>query len=317
MHVGVEEAVAEHLGEEDLDAGARQLLEVDARRAHALDLRRSGCRACAPSPSPRCVHQSQWTSGTASSGESAKLRRNCEQLAASRIRSSSSCRCLANSATTSRGFRRLPSAHRRSSRPARASSSAMSWSMTRRDAGPQDLDRDFAAIGQGREMHLGHRGRGDRLARRRSANTSCDRLAVGLSPASAMACAEGNGGTWSCSLASSSAMSGGSRSRRVDSTWPNLTKIGPSASSARRRRTARGVRQVAPEEQAGRRPAREAGCPGRGRASVGRGRGRGRRGGSWRGGIGARWRTGDCGNGRLCPVSAASRKGPGQGRRPL
>ena len=33
-------------------------------------------------------------------------------------------------------------------------------------------------------------------------------------------------------------MSAGSRSRRVESTWPNLTKIGPSVSSAWRRRTA-------------------------------------------------------------------------------
>ena len=48
------------------------------------------------------------------------------------------------------------------------------------------------------------------------------------------------GGTRSCSLASSSATSSGSRSRRVDSTWPNLTKIGPSLSSARRKRTPRG-----------------------------------------------------------------------------
>jgi len=37
------------------------------------------------------------------------------------------------------------------------------------------------------------------------------------------------------------AMSRGRRSRRVDNTCPNLTKIGPSASSARRRRTERGA----------------------------------------------------------------------------
>ncbi len=35
-------------------------------------------------------------------------------------------------------------------------------------------------------------------------------------------------------------MSSGSRSRRVDSTWPNLTKIGPSASRASRSLFARG-----------------------------------------------------------------------------
>ena len=55
----------------------------------------------------------------------------------------------------------------------------------------------------------------------------------------ARATAPGKGGTLSCSLASSSAMSSGSRSRRVDSAWPNLTKIGPSSSSASRRRSAR------------------------------------------------------------------------------
>ena len=48
-----------------------------------------------------------------------------------------------------------------------------------------------------------------------------------------------NGGTRSCSFASSSAMSTGSRSRRVDSAWPNFTKIGPSSSSASRRRSPR------------------------------------------------------------------------------
>ena len=58
---------------------------------------------------------------------------------------------------------------------------------------------------------------------------------------SATATSDGNGGTRSWSFASSSAMSCGRRSRRVESTWPNLTKIGPSVSSARRRRTARGA----------------------------------------------------------------------------
>ncbi|MNY10029.1 hypothetical protein D3C86_1429830 [compost metagenome] len=55
-----------------------------------------------------------------------------------------------------------------------------------------------------------------------------------------------NGGTWSWSIASSSAMSGGIRSRRVDSTCPNLTKIGPSAVSAIRRRSPRGCSSLRP-----------------------------------------------------------------------
>ena len=46
------------------------------------------------------------------------LRRSCAALAASRTRSSSSCRYLSNSATTSRGFKRLPSTDKRSTQPA-------------------------------------------------------------------------------------------------------------------------------------------------------------------------------------------------------
>ena len=48
-----------------------------------------------------------------------------------------------------------------------------------------------------------------------------------------------NGATRSCSSVSSSATSGGTRSRRVDRICPNLTKIGPSSCSARRRRAPR------------------------------------------------------------------------------
>ena len=55
----------------------------------------------------------------------------------------------------------------------------------------------------------------------------------------AFASAPSKGGTRSCSFASSSAMSDGSRSRRVETTWPNFTKIGPRSSSARRRRSPR------------------------------------------------------------------------------
>ena len=60
------------------------------------------------------------------------------------------------------------------------------------------------------------------------------------------ATASGKGGTRSCSLASSLAMSAGIRSRRVEMTWPNLTKIGPSVSSPRRSRSPRGAGNLRP-----------------------------------------------------------------------
>ena len=47
----------------------------------------------------------------------------------------------------------------------------------------------------------------------------------------------GMGGTWSCSLDSSAINGGGSRSERVERSWPNLTKVGPSSSKARRNRS--------------------------------------------------------------------------------
>jgi hypothetical protein len=67
---------------------------------------------------------------------------------------------------------------------------------------------------------------------------------------SAIASTDGNGGTSSWSRASSSATSAGSRSRRVDSTWPNFTKIGPSASRAIRRRAPRGASSRRPNRSA-------------------------------------------------------------------
>jgi hypothetical protein len=45
-------------------------------------------------------------------------------------------------------------------------------------------------------------------------------------------------------------MSSGSRSRRVDSTWPNLTKIGPQVFQRLAQAHGARRRQVAPEHQA-------------------------------------------------------------------
>ena len=63
----------------------------------------------------------------------------------------------------------------------------------------------------------------------------------------ATATSDENGGTRSCSKANSSAMSVGSKSRRVDKTWPNLTNMGPKDSSASRRRWPRGVDKLRPK----------------------------------------------------------------------
>ena len=56
-------------------------------------------------------------------------------------------------------------------------------------------------------------------------------------------------------------MSRGSRSRRVDSVWPNFMKIGPSSSSASRRRSPRVRERFAPEPGGRREVEREAQRP--------------------------------------------------------
>ena len=186
----------------------------------------------------RCAQQSQYTAGTRSSGEPAKLRPSWLAFAASRMRSSSSSRWRANSATTSRGFRRRPSAHQRSTRPRRGVEQREVARDRRLDARAQHLDRDLGAVVQ---PARGAPGR-PRRSRSGCASKVREHPSIGLPSersTSATASSDGNGGTRSCSLASSSAMSSGSRSRRVESTWPNLTKIGPSVSSASRSRCPR------------------------------------------------------------------------------
>ncbi len=83
----------------------------------------------------------------------------------------------------------------------------------------------------------------------------------GASPRSSINCGRmasyGNAGTAFCNRLSSAIHSGGSRSMRVASTCPSLTKVGPSASSARRRRSGGSIRRVSSACcQCSRRPAR-------------------------------------------------------------
>ncbi|MDT4836183.1 hypothetical protein FQZ97_698700 [compost metagenome] len=194
--------------------------------------------------------KSQNISGISTRSSEAMLRRSWAALAASRTRSSSSCRYLSNSPTTSRGFRRLPSGESFSIQPAIMAMRARSFSIT-----PRMLGRStFTATSRISPWLV-----------RMVAKCTCaiEALAMGVSSNCtntsltgrrkarsmvATATAEGNGGTRSCRKASSSAMSGGSRSRRVDSTWPNFTKIGPSRSSASRRRWPRGASRLRPIE---------------------------------------------------------------------
>ena len=178
-------------------------------------------------PRMRCItitrseQSSQCTSGTSSSAERSKLRRSWLAFAASRIRLSSSSRWRANSATTSRGLSRRPSGQRRSTNSAPVASSATSLAISSSTRGRSTLtatSRPSCSLARCTWAI-------DALAtgsRSNVANTASIPLPSPFS-ISAIARSDGKGGTRSCSLASSSAMSSGTRSRRVDSTWPNLT----------------------------------------------------------------------------------------------
>src|SRR5437763_1332641 len=87
----------------------------------------------------RSEHKSQCTSGIASSAELRKLRRSWLALAASVKRFSSSSRCRANSATTSRGLRRRPSGESRSTSDAAVCRSAKSFAISRSTPGRSTL----------------------------------------------------------------------------------------------------------------------------------------------------------------------------------
>ena len=176
------------------------------------------------------------------------LRRSWAALAASRTRSNSSWRYLSNSPTTSRGLRRRPSADRRSSQEAIMRMSDKSFSITRNMLGRSTL----TATSRSRPSRVFNEAKCtcaiDALAtgwRSKRVNTS----STGRPKARSMvatATSEGNGGTRSCNKASSLAMSLGNKSRRVESTWPNLTKMGPRCSSAWRKRWPRGASSLRP-----------------------------------------------------------------------
>ena len=187
------------------------------------------------------VHKSQYISGIMTRPRPSILRRNWAALEASRIRSSSSCRYLSNSATTSRGLRRRPSSDQPSINPAIQRIRPRSWSIASNMPGRKTL------IATSRSWPWRSRIRPkctcaiEALATGRRSNCT-NNSEIGLPNDFSMAAtarSESKGGTWSCSLASSSAISTGNRSRRVEMTWPSFTKIGPRCSKAMRRRAPR------------------------------------------------------------------------------
>ncbi|MNZ93982.1 hypothetical protein D3C78_1130790 [compost metagenome] len=159
-------------------------------------------------------------------------------LAASRIRFSSSSMVLRYSSTTSTGRSRALWGTKRATRRASACISRRSASMTGSMSGRitlMTISRPFSFKRAVWTWAMEADASG-------VSSKSSNRVSMGqprLASIWRLASCPQKGGTLSCSRASSSAMSGGSRSRRVDSIWPNLMKMGPRASKARRMRAPR------------------------------------------------------------------------------
>ena len=189
-----------------------------------------------------CAVCDQITSGTYRSGDPAQLRRSRLALPASRCRSSSAASVFSISATISRGRILSALGCARSTMAAMLSSSAMSpaiWlpmsgrnTFTTTSRPPGSVAACTCAMLADASGVVSKVSKASRMSRA----SSCSTRARARSPS--------NGATRSCSRVSSSAMSGGIRSRRVDRIWPNFTKIGPSSCSASRRRAPRGCAAI-------------------------------------------------------------------------
>ena len=211
------------------------------RRRRARRCRRSGMPRTRSIVSARCggVAPDRLPARTGRC-ESSQKRRSTEALAPSRCRSSSAASVFSISLTISRG--RILSALG----CVRSTSAAIV--LQQRDVAgdllldvrAQHLHHDFARRRRRRALpHAPARSRPRPAARSRSfrrPRRCCGRANARRSRARL---ARRTARRDPAAATVRSATSGGTRSRRVDRIWPNLTKIGPSSCSARRRRAPR------------------------------------------------------------------------------
>ncbi len=178
MHVGVEEAVAEHLGEKYFDAGAGQARDVHAFGAQRIDLRnRRAVHAlhdhhAGGAPVPIHLGQDQQVGALEIAPQLRAVGRLAHQVqfvVQILVELGHHLARLQAPAVGPEGFQQ-------------AGGDLQQRDVMldhRLDAGAQDLDRDLASVRQHREMHLGYRGRGHRLALEGGEHL-IHRLAIGL-----------------------------------------------------------------------------------------------------------------------------------------
>ena len=181
----------------------------------------------------------QMISGTYKSAESCQLRRSRLALPASRCRSSSAASVFCISATISRGRILSALGWARSTTAAtlfsRAISAAICFSMPGRSTLTTTSRPSCRVAACTCAM----------LAEASGVVSKLAYASVMLRPNAAStkirACLPSNGATRSCNWVNSSAISGGTKSRRVERICPNLTKIGPNSCKAKRKRAPRDI----------------------------------------------------------------------------
>ena len=248
VHVGVEEAVAKDLGEEDRHAVARQLRDVDAGLAQPVDLADRHAHHALHHDHLRVAvipqhlgdqHQVQARHVAAQLRRAGGLAHEIQLVVQVLVELRHHLARLQPLAVIREPLD--PAGHH--------PHEAQVLLDDVQHAGPQHLHGDVAGVAaavlQRREVHLRDRGAGHR-ARARSWRRW--NRPGGGTPARWWRWPR-----WSRTAARGPAAAPvrrrcppGSRSRRVDSTWPNFTKIGPRCSSAWRRRWPRGARRSRP-----------------------------------------------------------------------
>ena len=180
----------------------------------------------------------QNTSGTYRSGEFAKLRRIRLALAPSRCRSSSLSSERSSSATISCGRVVSGSGPIFSASRAMLRNSDKSCAMRFSMPGRNTLTTTARPSGSSAACTCATDADASGVRSKLRYNSARGRPSASATIASD--CSPGNGATRSCNCASASAMSAGSKSRRVESTCPNFTNNGPSCCNASRKRSPRG-----------------------------------------------------------------------------
>ena len=165
VHVGMEEAVAEHLGEKDLDPGARQLLEIDTRGHDAVELAdRNAVHALHDDHALAAIIPMHL--GHAQQGGAGEIAPQLRAVGGLAHQVEFIVQIFVELGHHFARTQTLAVGPHALDQPGRGPHQGQILFDDRLHAGAQHLDRDLAPVFECGQMHLGDRGRGDRIARK-------------------------------------------------------------------------------------------------------------------------------------------------------